>query len=363
MIIDELFDRCVEQLRTKAIVVPPLDGVLRPNNRLDEAATIAERIDQPDNAIEVRGQLWFSSGNRLLKLNPLEASEKPQLVEEFENTITCMASKPDGIVAIGYDNGTIAIGAIERERFEPSIHTERMHCPTALAFDDRNALIICRGSKEVKATEMARDLLQIGRTGSVVKIDLSTKESHFVIGELGYPYGLATLPDSDDILVAECWKHRILKVSTTGQSAPEAVVSDLPGYPARMSALPDSQLMLCLYAPRNRLIEFVLRQSEFRKEMVSTIDPEYWIAPTLKSGQNFLEPLQQGGVKTMNIHKPWAPSLSYGMLIRLDNGNRPVDSYHSRANGTRHGVTSCCQIQDRVFVTSKGGDCIVELAQ
>ena len=46
----------------------------------------------------------------------------------------------------------------------------------------------------------------------------------------------------------------------------------------------------------------------------------------------------------MGIHKPWAPSRSYGLVVRLDAAMRPVASFHSRANGHRHGVTSAIEV-------------------
>ena len=59
----------------------------------------------------------------------------------------------------------------------------------------------------------------------------------------------------------------------------------------------------------------------------------------------------------MGIHKPWSPSRSYGLVVRLDAAMQPVTSFHSRANGTRHGVTSAVETDGRVLVASKGGDC------
>ena len=50
---------------------------------------------------------------------------------------------------------------------------------------------------------------------------------------------------------------------------------------------------------------------------MAEIDPEYWIAPKLKSGQSFLEPMQGAHIKTMGVIKPWAPPRSYGLVIRL----------------------------------------------
>ena len=66
------------------------------------------------------------------------------------------------------------------------------------------------------------------------------------------------------------------------------------------------------------------------------------------------EPTQQGGVKQLGVLKPWSPSRSYGLVARLDAALRPVVSFHSRANGRRHGVTSCLMWDGRLYFAAKG---------
>jgi hypothetical protein len=52
--------------------------------------------------------------------------------------------------------------------------------------------------------------------------------------------------------------------------------------------------------------------------------------------------------------KPWSPSWSYGLVARLDASYRPNASLHSRANGRRHGVTSCLSFDGWLFFCAKG---------
>ena len=88
--------------------------------------------------------------------------------------------------------------------------------------------------------------------------------------------------------------------------------------------------------------------------MMSEIDDDYWVTPCLRAGLTPLEPTQQGGVMQFGILKPWSPSRSYGLVARLDHAYRPERSFHSRANGCRHGVTSCLAIDGRLFFSAKG---------
>lgn len=337
-----------------------MDGSLRPNNLLDEAP-LAATCHQPDNAANVAGELWFSSRNRLLKMNLSETDTEPQILREFDEDITCIAGGTDGLVAIGFDNGRIVVERNGDSIEIPSVGRRNLKCPTALIFADGNRLIVCQGSTRVKPSEMTRDLMNLGVTGSVWSLDLNEHHHECLMDQLAFPYGVCFSSNNEEILVSECWRHRILKFHLNKDRPAKAVLKDLQGYPARIFRSVAGETMLCIFAPRNRLIEFVLKEKELRQQMIETIDPQYWIAPALKTGENFLEPLQQGSVKTMNIHKPWAPSFSYGLLVRLDGQENPVASYHSRANGKRHGITSCCEIQGRIFATSKGGDAILEL--
>ena len=144
-------------------------------------------------------------------------------------------------------------------------------------------------------------------------------------------------------------------------SPPRTVLGNLPGYPSRLSPAGDGGAWLCLFAPRNRLIEFILQEDSYRSAMLTEVEPKFWIAPALSAHQSFLEPLQCGGVTTMGINKAWAPTRSYGLLVRLDRDMQPVTSYHSRANGRRHGITSALEAGGRVIAASRGGNAILAL--
>src|SRR5260370_17173572 len=88
--------------------------------------------------------------------------------------------------------------------------------------------------------------------------------------------------------------------------------------------------------------------------MMPEIDPEYWIAPKLKSGQSFLEPMQGAHIKTMGVVKPWAPPRSYGLVIRLDADGVPLYAVHSRVDGVNHGVVAAVELDGAPFAIAQG---------
>jgi hypothetical protein len=111
---------------------------------------------------------------------------------------------------------------------------------------------------------------------------------------------------------------------------------------------------LSALAGRTQLVEFILREPAYRRRMMREIDPAYWIAPALSSGDDILEPLQSAHVKMRGVLKPYAPPRSYGLVIRLNARGAPVASFHSRLDGKNHGVVAAVEVGGNLFVLAKG---------
>jgi hypothetical protein len=341
-----ILDPILDIFRGKAVTIPPLDGAFRPDTRLDDANSSAPLAEADNLAFSVKG-LVASSGNALYRI---EAGKQPTLLRSFEAPVTAVAASPSGELAVALETGALHIdGRAE----EPAAN---MRCITALAYAADGTLWLANGSAEHAPSQWSQDLMRHGASGSVWKRARGGTGFERVAQGLAYPYGL--LPVEDGIVVSESWRHRLLRV---GGGERTVVLSNLPGYPARLSPAPGGGAWLCLFAPRNRLIEFVLQEHHYRLDMLDQVPAPYWIAPALSSGRSFMEPLQCGGIKTMGVHKPWSPSRSYGLVTRLDAAMQPLFSLHSRANGNRHGICSAVEQGGRLRVASRGGDCILDI--
>ncbi len=337
-----------------SITVPVMDGPLKPNDILENAPVELEYAGV-DNLLVTDEDLFFSSGNRVLRKEP---KYEPEIYAQFEGEIMSLAAGPDGSLAIGLDKGGVVVRARDGSQ-RCHINAETANCPTAIAFIDADTLVVCNGSRKTGAQDWQRDLLELGRSGTVLRVDIATDRTRELAGDLAYPSGICLTPDGA-IVLSEAWRHRLLRLPADG-GKPEPVLADLPAYPGRIRPAGDGGYWLAAFAVRSQLQEFVLSEDGYRKLMMAEVEPDYWIAPALSSGHSFKEPLQAGGVIRLGIHKPWAPTRSYGLVILLDGDFAPVASAHSRAGGRHHGVTAVEDIDGNLLVAARGAGRLLKL--
>ncbi|WP_137155881.1 hypothetical protein [Rhizobium sp. FKL33] len=341
-----IFDPLLDLFRGKAVTVPPLDGAFRPNRRLDEADSVATIAAPVDLAIH-DGQLLAAAGNALHAVSP---NGETRVFAAYQGPISALAVSSSGSIAVALETGAILLDGNEIAA------AKDIRCVAALSFTASGELLVANGSARHRPSDWRRDLMEKGATGSVWRVKPNGESTKLIDG-LGWPSGV--LEDGADIVVSEAWTRRVIRISASG--ATKALMSNIPGYPGRLSRI-EGGALLSIFAPVNRLIEFVLQEDQYRQAMMEEIAPEFWIAPSLASGRSFLEPLQCGGIKTMGIHKPWSPSRSYGLVARLDQHFQPIASYHSRADGKRHGIVAALSLNGRIHAASAGGDEILALA-
>lgn len=336
-----------------AVTVPPLDGALRPNRVLDEA-TSRVALEGAD-CLAARGETLFASaGDSLFAFGPDCTWEHRS---SYGETIA-------GMCAVGEDGLSIALAdgriLIDGGRFDGRTYraSEGTACITALAASG-SKLYVANGSATNAADDWQRDLLERNASGSVWCIDLTGGAVTRIADGLAWPAGLVV--DGSGLVVSEAWKNRLVRLDPSRPGSNAVLHGDLPGYPGRIAPAKDGY-WLAMFAPRSQLVEFVLREDAYRKRMMAEVPQQFWVAPKLRSGRSFYESLQGGGVKQLGMLKPWAPTMSAGLCIKLDRGFQPRFSLQSRADGRTHGVTSAAEHKGQVFVAARGDGVIVSLA-
>lgn len=337
-----------------SIAVPVLDGPFHPNQRLEEAKELFA-APMLDNLVVTGDDIYFSSGSELLVAHNGAVHRSVS----FQHDISCLSISEDGGLAIGFDgHGILLQGGVHDGKTITELGGAPLTCATAMAFSDPNNLIVAIGARARRSSEWKRDLMEHGKSGEVWRINLPTGDTELLAQGLAYPYGVCVTETG--IVVSEAWAHRLILLNES--KAPEILLSDLAGYPARIVKKKNGGYLLAIFAARNQLVEFVLREPEFLRAMTTQVHPDNWIAPKLRWGQGFKEPMQGAALKTMGIIKPWAPTWSYGLVAELDDGFQPIASYHSRADGTRHGVTSVAEYNDNIIIGAKGAGMAVLLS-
>lgn len=332
-----------------SVTVPAMDGALKPNNFLEELPE-GLQAQAPDDLLMWQGALLWSDGPALFT--------KTGQVLDFGSDVTALAVVGETLVIATLQDGLRVLDK-KLQDITPKWETPIIHV-TALAADADGGIWYCTGSAQNAPDQWRRDLLELKSTGSIGRADPQTGEVQVIKRNLGYPSGIAVMPNGA-ILFSEAWASHVVEMAADGAST-RVVLDQTPGYPGRIKPRSDGGYWLCIFAPRNPLIEFVLREPAYRNAMLREVHEDFWIAPAYASGRSFGEPMQGGALKQMGILKPWSPTLSYGLVVEVDAQFNPLRSFHSRAGGRRHGITSVLEIDEAVWLACRGSGEILTMA-
>jgi Strictosidine synthase len=335
------------------ITVPSFDGALKPNQALERAEILLE-CDAPADLATDGTKVYLADGASLARLE----GNGVTTIREFDRPITALACSPDGGIAVALDGREVRIFSTPTDSTPSSIFQGLgMRSINALAPAGGQALYATDGSATRNVDAWAWDLMERGRSGRALRLDLKTREITEIASDLRYAFGACATDGS--AIISESWHHRLIVVAPDGKS--KVVLSHLPVYPSRISPAKGGGWWLTAFIARTQLVEFVLREPAYRKRMMAEIDPEFWIVPRLKSGKSFKEPMQGAHLKAMGVVKPWAPPRSYGLVIRLDASYKPVFSLHSRVDGFNHGIVSAVESGGWLYMIAKGPGRVLRL--
>ena len=327
-----------------AIAVPSFDGALKPNQSLESCETLAG-FEAPEDLAEAGGALLIADGPRLVRFDGAVS-----VLRDFGQPITALCGLTGGGLAVALNGREIRIYAAPGDATpQATIKGFDMRAVNALAADGADTLYATDGSATRDVKDWTWDLMERGRSGRLLRIDVPARRVEVLASGLHYAFGVAAAKGR--ALVSESWKHQVLAIGDKGASV---ALTHLPVYPSRLAAASGGGWWLTAFAARTLLVEFVLREPAYRRRMMSEIAPEHWIAPRLASGGSFFEPMQGAHLKTMGVVKPWAPPGSYGLVIRLDEACRPLYALHSRFDGVNHGIAAAVERDGALYLIAKG---------
>ncbi|ESZ26578.1 hypothetical protein [Mesorhizobium sp. L2C067A000] len=340
-----------------------LDGPWKQNELIGDCAMVDRTLEHPDDVIvDEYGKPWVSAGDRIYRIGGSWFSPVRSTVHKVGGRAGAMCRHPDGSLIVAIAGNGIEIIAPDGSRNAlVNSDTGPMKCITAIAIGRDGNVYLTDGSTKFGPEQWVEDLMRSGETGRLLKLYWATGAVKTLRDKLAWPFGVCEIDDSS-VMVSESWKHRLLAVDVSGseRTGPKVVLGNLPGYPSRIQPIEGGGYWLALFALRNPLIEFVLREKEFLKEMLETVPPRYWVAPAMATSDDYREALQLGAIKQVGMKKPFSPPYSYGLVAKLDRHFQPVKSMHSRADGKRHGITGIASPNKHsLFILSAGNGKLV----
>jgi len=336
-----------------SITVPMFDGALKSNSILEEAPVFVA-LEAPEDLATDGRSLYVADGVTVLCYDvPAEGGEQrsPTEVQRFDRPVSALACLPSGGLAVALDGREVRIvgGAHDGRRWD-AVGGTKLNAVNAISVTPDGRLLVTDGSLEHPVDHWRHDLMGLGRSGRLFELNPADGGARVLATGLAHAFGACAA--GAEVWVSESWSHRVRAYA--GGKLGRAVTDSLPGYPSRISPAEGGGFWLTCFALRTQLVEFVLREQAYRKRMLAEIEPQYWIAPALNSGNTFLEPMQGAQLKMMGVVKPWAPPRSYGLVIRLTDKGLVRYSLHSRFDGKHHGVVAAVECQGDLFVLAKG---------
>ena len=331
-----------------SITTPPMDGAFRPNDLLDSASTILETPEPDCLAVTSRG-LVVSSERSLL--------QRRQAGRRAARFLRRRDQRPGRIAG-------------RRRGGRPDRRPDRLRRRPARRKDDRGQPggdVHHRARARARRRAARRQWLGDERAGRLearpdgekrlgVGVAARTRQRRVASNwraNLAYPYGLLEEAEFDRRFGKLAQRADANLARRDGRNEP--VLENLPAYPSRLSRGADNAIWLALFAPRSQLVEFVLSEDRYRRRMIER-DRRRSLGRAMPS----LGPLAAGADaagRRQAARRAEAlvaqPILWSGRRVSIMR-YRPIASLHSRANGRRHGVTSCLAIDGRLFFSAKG---------
>jgi hypothetical protein len=347
-----------ELLRPGAVArssLPPMEAGLRPNSLLDGAPRISAWPQEAPEDLLFRadGTLWSSAGTSLWRVGEHESHP----VVDLGGAVGPIAAFDGEVLAAVEGRGLVVVGddaAVTDWCAEPSVRS----CVTDLTVLPDGEVVVAVGSRDHTADRWGAALMAGDRSGSLVRVTAVGAE--VVADGLAWPSGVATAGDGE-ILVSMSLAHRIERRPLDALAGPgRPMLANLPAYPGRLRGDADGWWVAAPYV-RNRATELILDEPDLRADLLASVAQEDWLVPRLQPENPYRNPMQMGQLRVLGVLKPWAPPRSYGLVFQLGPGGRVRQSFHSRVDGIRHGVTGVAVGAGRVVAAIHGARCLVEL--
>lgn len=325
--------------------LPPFEAGLYPDSALDHADSLLHTAPEIDDIVTTAdGNTYCSVGDGLFCLD----GDTLQHTYTADNTITALAAQGTGIVAAVADNEIIRVDA---NGMATTInHDTPLNAVTALTCADDGTIYATIASNKHTVDQWSHALIADDRTGSLISI-ASDQTVRTLVSGLGWPAGVV-ITANGRLLVTESLSSSLSVFERDGTKH-STLATNLPFYPGRVELSATGYWLVGPYV-RNRATELLLTEPDLIADMTTTISPDEWMVPRLRSDRPHTDALQIGQMRVLGQLKPWAPARSYGLVAHLDRDGRFDWSAHSRADGSNHGITGVSEVDGSLLLAGRG---------
>src|SRR5258708_979718 len=192
------------------ITVPSFDGALKPNQILEKAETVAQ-FDAPEDLATDGEALYIADGTAILRLE----GSATTVVRRFDRTITALCCLPDGAIAVAFDGREVRVFATPSAASAKVTFADRsMNAINALSPGTNATIVATDGSTARPCGQWVHDLMERGRTGRVLILDLASGGVRTLVSSLHHAFGACATDDA--IFVSESWRHRVIAITPDG---------------------------------------------------------------------------------------------------------------------------------------------------
>jgi hypothetical protein len=167
------------------ITVPSFDGALKPNQILEKAEMIGQ-FNAPEDLATDGKALYIADGSTILCLDGTVTTE----VRHFDRTISALCCLPDGGIAAALDGREVQVFATPSAPSpRATISDPALNAVNALSPGPQGTLIATDGSTARPYRQWVYDLMERGRSGKVLSLDIASGSVRPIASGLSYAFG------------------------------------------------------------------------------------------------------------------------------------------------------------------------------
>src|SRR3984957_8987681 len=196
------------------ITVPSFDGALKPNQILESAETVGQ-FEAPEDLATDGKTLYIADGVAILRLDGAATTE----VRRFDRPITALCCLPDGGIAAALDGREVLTFTTPSAANAATTFADTsMNAINALSPGAGGTLVATDGSATRPTGQWVHDLMERGRTGRVLVLDIASGRVRTIASGLYYAFGACAAGDA--VFVSESWQHRLIAIASEGTRRP-----------------------------------------------------------------------------------------------------------------------------------------------